>query len=121
MKTAGKVFAIKTQSFEENEVSDTWKIAQKLPFSVEATIPAGQSMVFDVLMLDAFETASEINWDDCTRFLYDTDSDKIIADKLKYTHSTTANGDTFSIVNISTNEVSCSITLTENFTVEINE
>ena len=122
MTTAGKVFAIKTQSFEENEVSDTWKIAQSLPFSVEATIPAGQSMVFDVLMLDAFETASEINWNDCTRFLYDTDSEKIIlADKLKYTHSTTANGDTFSIVNISANEVSCSITLTEDFTVEIVE
>ena len=120
MKTAGKVFAIKTQSFEENEVSDTWEIAQKLPFSVNATIPARQSMVFDVLMLDAFET--EINWNDCTRFLYDTNDEKnIIADKLKYTHSTTANGDTFSIVNISTNEVSCSITLTENFTVEIVE
>lgn len=111
MTTASKVFAIKT--------SDTWEIAQKLPFSVEATIPAGQSMVFDVLMLDAFETASVINWNDCTRFLYDTDSDKIIADELKYTHSTTANGDTFNIVNISANEVSCSITLTENFTVEI--
>lgn len=111
MTTASKVFAIKT--------SDTWEIAQKLPFSVEATIPVGQSMVFDVLMLDAFETASVINWNDCTRFLYDTDSDKIIADELKYTHSTTANGDTFNIVNISANEVSCSITLTENFTVDI--
>ena len=112
MQTDGKVFAIKT--------SDTWKIAQSLPFSVNATILVGQSMVFDVLMLDAFET--EINWDDCTRFLYDTDSEKIIIpDKLKYTHSTTANGDTFSIENITDNEVSCSITLTENFTVEINE
>ena len=122
MKTAGKVFVIKTQSFEENEVSDTWEIAQKLPFSVNATIPAGQSMVFDVLMLDAFETASEINWDDCTRFLYDTNDVKIIlADKLKYTHSRDSNVDTFSIVNISANEVSCTIKLSENFTVEISE
>lgn len=122
MTTAGKVFAIKTQSFEENEVSDTWEIAQKLPFSVEATIPAGQSMVFDVLLIDAFETASKINWDDCTRFLYDTDSEKIIiADELKYTHSRDSNVDTFSIVNISANEVSCTITLTEDFTVEIVE
>lgn len=122
MKTAGKVFAIKTQSFEENEVSDTWKIAQKLPFSVEATIPAGQSMVFDVLLIDAFETVSEINWNDCTRFLYDTNDEKnIIDDKLKYTHSRDSNVDTFKIENITDNEVSCSITLTENFTVEINE
>lgn len=120
METAGKVFAIKTQSFDETGVSDTWEIAQKLPFSVEATIPAGNSMVFDVLLIDAFETASKINWDDCTRFLYDTDSEKIIIDgKLQYTHSTTANGDTFNIVNISDDEVSCTITLTENFTVEI--
>ena len=112
METASKVFAIKT--------SDTWEIAHNLPFSVAATIPAGQSMVFDVLLIDAFETASKINWDDCTRFLYDTDSEKIIIDgKLQYTHSTTANGDTFSIVNISNDAVSCTITLTEDFTVEI--
>ncbi|MEE0998926.1 MAG: hypothetical protein UIH41_04600 [Treponemataceae bacterium] len=79
-------------------------------------------MVFDVLMLDAFDlTTSKINWDDCTRFLYDTDSGKIIADKLKYTRSTDSNGDIFKIENSSDNEVSCSITLTENFTVEINE
>lgn len=120
MKTAGKVFAIKTQSFNNSEPSDIWNKKQSLPFSVEATIPAGKSMVFDVLMLDAFETASDINWDDCTRFLYDTDSEKIIIpEELKYTQSTTANGDTFSIVNISANEVSCTITLTEDFTVEI--
>lgn len=113
MTTASKVFAIKT--------SDTWEIAHNLPFSVEATIPARQSMVFDILMLDTFELpSSEINWEDCTRFLYDTDSEKIIIDgKLKYTHSKESNGDTFSIVNISNAAVSCSITLTENFTVEI--
>ena len=122
MKTAGKVFAIKTQSFEENKVSDTWEIAQKLPFSVNATIPVGQSMVFDVLLIDAFETASKINWNDCTRFLYDTDLEKIIIDgKLNYTYSTESNGDTFKIKNISDSEVSCTITLTEDFTVEINE
>lgn len=113
MTTASKVFAIKT--------SDTWEIAHNLPFSVEATIPARQSMVFDILMLDTFELpSSEINWEDCTRFLYDTDSEKIIIDgKLQYTHSTTANGDTFNIVNISNDAVSCTITLTEDFTVEI--
>lgn len=122
MKTAGKVFAIKTQSFNNSEPSDIWNKKQSLPFSVEATIPAGKSMVFDVLLIDAFETASKINWDDCTRFLYDTDSEKIIlAEKLKYTHSRDSNVDTFSIVNISANEVSCTITLTEDFTVEIVE
>lgn len=109
MEIYSKVFAIKT--------SDTWEIAQKLPFSVNATIPARQSMVFDVLMLDAFET--EINWNDCTRFLYVTDSDKIIDDKLKYTRSTDSNGDIFKIENSSDNVVSCTITLTEDFTVEI--
>lgn len=123
METAGKVFAIKTQTFDNSEPSDIWNKKQSLPFSVEATIPAGQSMVFDVLMLDAFDlTNSEINWNDCTRFLYDTDSEKIIlADKLKYTHSRDSNVDTFKIENISDNEVSCSITLTEDFTVEIVE
>lgn len=121
MTTASKVFAIKTQSFDETGVSgDTWENEKTLPFSVNATIPAGNSMVFDVLLIDAFETASKINWDDCTRFLYDTDSGKIIIDgKLQYTHSTTANGDTFNIVNISNDAVSCTITLTEDFTVEI--
>lgn len=74
-------------------------------------------------MLDAFDlTSSEINWNDCTRFLYDTNDEIIIiADKLKYTHSRDSNVDTFSIVNISANEVSCTITLTEDFTVEIVE
>ena len=120
MQTAGKVFAIKTQTFNNSEPSDIWNKEQSLPFSVNAIIPAGQSMVFDVLMLDAFETASEINWNDCTRFLYDTDSGKIIFDgKLQYTHSRESDVDTFNIVNISPNEVSCTITLTENFTVEI--
>jgi hypothetical protein len=48
------------------------------------------------------------------------DSGKIIIDgKLQYTHSRDSNVDTFSIVNNSDKEVSCSITLTENFTVEI--
>lgn len=123
MQTAGKVFAIKTQTFDNSEPSDIWNKEQSLPFSVEANIPAGQSMVFDVLMLDAFDlTSSEINWNDCTRFLYDTNDEKnIIDDKLKYTHSRDSNVDTFSIVNISANEVSCSITLTEDFTVEIVE
>lgn len=122
MKTASKVFAIKTQTFDNSEPSDIWNKEQSLPFSVEATIPAGQSMVFDVLLIDAFETASKINWNDCTRFLYDTDLEKIIIDgKLNYTYSTESNGDTFKIKNISANEVSCSITLTEDFTVEINE
>ena len=113
MQTAGKVFAIKT--------SDTWKIAQSLPFSVNATILARQSMVFDVLMLDAFDlTTSKINWDDCTRFLYDTNDEKnIIDDKLKYTHSRVSNVDTFSIVNNSDKEVSCTIKLSADFTVEI--
>ena len=113
MQTAGKVFAIKT--------SDTWKIAQSLPFSVNATILARQSMVFDVLMLDAFDlTTSKINWDDCTRFLYDTNDEKnIIDDKLKYTHSRVANVDTVSIVNNADKEVSCTIKLSADFTVEI--
>lgn len=45
METAGKVFAIKTQTFDNSEPSDIWNKKQSLPFSVEATIPAGQSMV----------------------------------------------------------------------------
>lgn len=113
LEETGKVFAIKTQ--------DTWQTSMTSPFSQTMNIPANTTYYFDVLIVDRFEDSSNINWSDCTRFLYSTSAETTSDGKFYYSAGKENDNDVFKITNNTNESCTCKITLTENFTVQIEE
>lgn len=119
MNSNGKVFAIKT--------GDNWVKQNNLPISTTTTLKEKSStVVFDVLLINEFDSYPGENdgkhWDDCIRFLYSESNCSILENKLSYYKDEDTDGnDRFNIKNDSDSEITCKITLTEDFTVLIEE
>lgn len=110
---SNKYFAIKTP--DTTTGGDKYTESQSVPVSEEITIPGNNvSKEFDVLMYN--KNDSGIDWDEVTRFIYSNDEKTIgslryyIGDDGKYY-----------IQNTGSSEISCKITLTQDFTVQIEE
>ncbi len=121
LEGTGKVFAIKTQEQGTENIVDKWEKSESLPFSPTMNIPSDTDYYFDVLILDSFEDASKINWDDCIRFLYSTSAETTSDGKFYYSAGKENNNDVFKITNNTNESCTCKITLTEDFTVQIEE
>lgn len=119
MNSNGKVFAIKT--------GDNWVKQNNLPISTTATLKEKNStVVFDVLLINKFDSYPGENdgnhWDDCIRFLYSENNCSILENKLSYyKDKDTDENDRFNIKNDSNSEITCRITLKDDFTVLIEE
>ncbi len=119
MNSNGKVFAIKT--------GDNWVKQNNLPISTTTTLKEKNSIVvFDVLLINEFDSYpgenNEKHWDDCIRFLYSESNCSILKNKLSYYKDKDTDGyDRFNIKNDSDSEITCRITLTDDFTVLIEE
>lgn len=119
MDSNGKVFAIKT--------GDNWVKQNNLPISTTATLKEKNSIVvFDVLLINEFDSYPGENngkhWDDCIRFLYSENNCSILENKLSYYKDKDTDGnDRFNIKNDLNSEITCRITLTDDFTVLIEE
>lgn len=109
----GKYFAIKTP--DTTTGGDKYAESQSVPVSEEITIPGKEaSKEFDVLMYN--KNDSGIDWDEVTRFIYSTEEKPI--NSLRYY---IGDDGKYYIQNTGSSEISCKITLTEDFTVLIEE
>lgn len=119
MNSNGKVFAIKT--------GDNWVKQNNLPISTTTTLKEKTStVVFDVLLINEFDSYPGENdgkhWEDCIRFLYSESNCSILENKLSYYKDEDTDGnDRFNIKNDSDSEITCKITLTDDFTVLIED
>ena len=121
LANSGKTFAIKKT---ENNL-DVWSKSSSVPFSVDVTIPANNSTIFDVLLVNDFNESDSgsVNWDNVTRFLYQKKSgDKIEGSScIQYVIEGPTDSPIYKLVNDSANEANCRITLTKDLKVEITE
>ncbi len=109
---SNKYFAIKTPA---STGGDKYTESQSVPVSEVITIPGNNaSKEFDVLMYN--KNDSGIDWDEVTRFIYSTEEKTI--ESLRYY---IGDDGKYYIQNTGSSEISCRITLTEDFTVQIEE
>lgn len=109
---SNKYFAIKTPA---STGGDKYTESQSVPVSEAITIPGNNaSKEFDVLMYN--KNDSGIDWDEVTRFIYSTE-EKTISSLRYYI----GDDGKYYIQNTGSSEISCKITLTEDFTVQIEE
>lgn len=109
----GKYFAIKTP--DTTTGGDKYTESQSVPVREAITIPGDNaSKEFDVLMYN--KNDSGIDWDEVTRFIYSTEEKPI--NSLRYY---IGDDGKYYIQNTGSSEISCKITLTEDFTVQIEE
>lgn len=110
---SNKYFAIKTP--DTTTGGDKYTESQSVPVSEAITIPGNNaSKEFDVLMYN--KNDSGIDWDEVTRFIYSTEEKPI--NSLRYY---IGDDGKYYIQNTGSSEISCKITLTEDFTVQIEE
>ena len=115
LEKKGKTFAIK--------VDDSFSKSYELPFYADVKILSQSEVVFDVLLANDFvqdDTGVQINWTDCTRFLYSREY-KIIKDEVLeyYINYDNEGNPIYKLYNSSGNDVSCKIKLTTDLKVEI--
>ena len=109
----GKYFAIKTP--DTTTGGDKYAESQSVPVSEVISIPGNNvSKEFDVLMYN--KNNSAIDWDEVTRFIYSTE-EKLIKSLRYYI----GDDGKYYIQNTGSSEISCQITLTEDFTVQIED
>ena len=109
---SNKYFAIKTPA---STGGDKYTESQSVPVSEVITIPGNNaSKEFDVLMYN--KNDSGIDWDEVTRFIYSTEEKTI--ESLRYY---IGDDGKYYIQNTGSSEISCRITLTEDFTVQIED
>ena len=110
---SNKYFAIKTP--DTTTGGDKYAESPSVPVSEVITIPGNEaSKEFDVLMYN--KNDSGIDWDEVTRFIYSTEEKTI--NSLRYY---IGDDGKYYIQNTGSSEISCKITLTEDFTVQIEE
>ena len=122
LENTGKTFVIKVgdnfiKSIDDLEVNAPFE----KPFEAPFEIGPGGEIVFDVLLANYYgETFGEDNWDDCTRFIYTTESEKVIVeDTLKFKCEVNNYEPTYKLINLSSDTISGQIRLTEDLKVEI--
>ena len=109
---SNKYFAIKTPGADGG---DEFTEKQSLPVDKTITIPGNTTpKEFDVLMYNRND--SGIDWDEVTRFIYSTEEETI--NSLRYY---IGDDGKYYIQNTGSSEISCKITLTEDFTVQIED
>ena len=111
LDNTGKVFAIKTDS--------TWNKSTTLPFTKQVTIQPNYEYVYEVLLMDSFESTPDntTGWNECIRFL-NTSKD---TDNFTFTFTSENNNTTYKIVNKTEEELTLNITLTADCKVVIEE